>query len=229
MLSRKGSKRLPGKALLPLLEKPLAQYTFEAAKESRLLEKTWIFSDDEALLALAKTQGISIPEFERPEHISQDETSTEESIRYFLSRFENQQRPDLIMLLQPTSPLRTSGDVDAAIQRMINAPSADGLISVTPPPKPLSWVYRMDKAGSLKQAGIACETPGEKLLLPNGAIYIIRPKHVLAGKNIGEGHYIGFEMPANRSVDIDTAEDFGYAEYLLKTRHNSIQQNPMVS
>jgi len=212
ILSRKGSKRLPGKACLPLQGQPLVTYTFEAARSAKKLDKTWLFSDDDAVKALAEAHSICIPDFERPEGVSQDTATSEDTLCYFLQQFELTALPHYLVLLQPTSPLRSAEDIDNAIMAFQNS-SADTLISVTQPPKPLQWSYRRSSDQTLEPA-----FPDNKadLVYPNGAIYITRPERLLSGHALASGRMVGYEMPWERSIDIDTAEDFRWAEQLLK-------------
>lgn len=212
VLSRKGSKRLPQKACLPLQGQPMIGYTFQAAKASKKLNETWLFSDDQDAIAVAEQHGIAVPDFERPESASQDATSSEDTLRYFLQQFDLTALPELLVLLQPTSPLRSAEDIDGAIEAFQKG-SAETVITVTTPPKPLQWSYIKKPDQTLEPA-----FPDSKadLVYPNGAIYITRPERLLAGQDLMSGRVQGYEMPWARSIDIDTPEDFQWAEMLLK-------------
>lgn len=225
-MSRKNSKRLPGKTLKPLAGKPMIAYTFEAARNAKLLERCWIFSDDADAIALAKKMGIEAPPFDRPEAVSTDQATTEETVRCFLSRFSRESLPDYLMLLQATSPLRTSFDIDRSIELLFGHSTlkADGVVSVCQPAKPLSWLYEQNP-GTLGLTPLKHDSAHWKM--PNGAIYILKPGDLLDGKSLLEGEIIGYEMPWQRSADIDTIEDFLYAEAFLE--HSDTQTQAALS
>lgn len=228
VLSRKNSKRLPGKTLRSLAGKPMLAYTLEAAKGAYGLDQCWMFSDDSEALQLADSLGIRIPSFERPEQVSHDKATSEETVHYFLSQFPPEKLPDYLMLLQATSPLRTSQDIDGAIETLFghSTVKADGLVSIFQPAKPLSWLYEQDP-GTLLLTSFTQES--EHWKMPNGAIYIIKPKDVLAGKGLLAGNILGYEMPWQRSIDVDTIEDFLFAEALLANSVNPSQASPQHS
>ncbi len=211
ILSRKGSKRLPGKALLPLNGKPMLAYSFTAAKNARQLDQCWFFSDDPDAQQLAFDMGVSLPPFERPESVSGDQVSSEVTVRHFLSAFPPSERPDIFVLLQATSPLRESSDIDAAIEHYLDS-QADALVSITCPQKPLSWAYQRKENGELLPA---FNDPAPDLVYPNGAIYITATSRLLSGEALVSGRVQGYEMPWERSIDIDTREDYEWAQYWL--------------
>ena len=127
--ARGGSKGLKRKNILPLGEKPLLQYTWESAKNSKLLTKVILSSEDQEIIEVAKGLGLEVP-FKRPEHLAQDATTSLEVLKHALQYFkEKGESFDAVCLLQPTTPFRESELIDKAIQKFISH-SLDSLVSV---------------------------------------------------------------------------------------------------
>ena len=104
--ARGGSKDIPGKNLCLLRGRPLIEYTFDAAKGSRLLDRVILSTDDEAIAALGRAHGIEVP-FVRPAHLAQDDTPMLDVLIHVLESLRSEAyEPDCLVLLQPTSPLR---------------------------------------------------------------------------------------------------------------------------
>ena len=114
--ARGGSKGIPGKNIKPLAGKPLIAWTIEAANNSRLLSQVIVSTDDNEIARSAQAWGAEVP-FKRPEELAQDQSSHLDVVLHALQWYQLQHRalPEYVMLLQPTSPLRTANDIDAAI------------------------------------------------------------------------------------------------------------------
>lgn len=223
--SRACSRRLPGKALKPLLGKPLLQYTAEAVLQAPSLEKRWIFTNDADALNLACNLGLDRPPFERPESVSGDEADSLQTARYFLEQFPAEQRPDVLVLLQPTSPLRTAHDIEAALTIFLAAAETDYLLSVHKPLKPASWTYELTPSGHLQPT----LPVGKDYVFPNGAIYIFRVTDLLSGRlqeglagRLAQFRLTPYLMPWERSLDVDYPVDLELAGYLLRQQQQAV-------
>lgn len=219
LLAREGSQRLPNKSLLPLAGRPLADYTIEAMLNCPELRKRWLFTDDTELLKRAKAQGLDIPPFKRPASVSEAATSSFQTLRYFLQQFPVSDHPELIVLLQLTSPLRTAEDISAALRQYEADTSCDYVLSVNTPLKPYHWSFQQHPdTGRLQRF----TSPAEgDVVFPNGALSIFAPSVVLNSPtdDLFERTDItikGYEMPWERSVDIDYPIDFQLAEVLVR-------------
>jgi CMP-N-acetylneuraminic acid synthetase len=230
VLARAGSQRLPNKAMLPLCERPMASWYFDALQETDGIERRFLFSDDDALLALAKSSHpkIEVPPFQRPPAVSDASTSSFDSLAYFLQEWQAQSLddlPDWVMLCQCTSPLVQTVDFQNALQAL-EAQSENvrstGLLSVCPPSKPLSWLLKKWQ-NNVKPANLHLQDDAENTYVtPNGAFYIV-PTLALLQKPVGFSLWdldtvVAYEMPWQRSIDIDTAPDFQVAEALLEAQ-----------
>ncbi len=118
--ARAGSKGLPGKNLISVLNKPLIQWTIEQAKHSNLVNEVFVSTDSEEIASLALSLGASVP-FLRPKKISRDSTSSIEVINHFLRKLGlyNSLNNNLILLAEPTSPIRTNQDFDNLISSFL--------------------------------------------------------------------------------------------------------------
>ncbi|SFN32847.1 acylneuraminate cytidylyltransferase family protein [Salegentibacter flavus] len=218
--ARGGSKGIPGKNIKLLGGKPLLQYTWEAAKQSSLLEKVILSSEDQEIIEVAKKLGLEVP-FTRPEELARDETPSIEVIKQALNFFkENGQEFDAVCLLQPTTPFRSPVLINACIKKF-EENNYDSLISVREVPAEFNphWVFE-EKEGLLKLA------TGEESIIPrrqelpkayfrDGAIYITKTE-VLLEQNSLFGERTGFyDTTGKPYVNIDTPLDWEEAERIL--------------
>ena len=221
--ARAGSKGLPNKNIKLFNGKPLIQWTFEAAQKSKYLARIILTTDSVEIAKLAHYNKIEVPAM-RPTHLAQDTSLVNDTFKYLLGKIkqDSSEKIEEIVVLQPTSPLRLASDIDEAIE-LYRSKKADSVISYTASTRPIEW-YRYLQADNLIPQRVN-ESLGNRQIneiayYPNGAVYIIKSDLIFADKWYGENSY-AFIMPRNRSIDIDTQEDFEYAEYLFKKSLNS--------
>ncbi|MDT0645334.1 acylneuraminate cytidylyltransferase family protein [Zunongwangia sp. F260] len=220
--ARGGSKGIPGKNIKPLFGKPLLQYTFEAAKESKLLSRVILSSDDTLILKVAEEIGLEAP-FTRPAEFSRDGTPSIEVIKHALNYFKAKEVSfDAVCLLQPTTPFRRAGLIDAATDRFLEG-DYDSLLSVRQVPSEYNphWIFE-EQDNRLKIA------TGEDKIIPrrqelpkayhrDGAIYLTKTEIVLKQNSL-YGNSIGYiDTTGDPYVNIDTVEDWKEAERLVKS------------
>jgi len=220
--ARGGSKGLKRKNILPLGKKPLLQYTFESAKNSKLLTKVILSSEDVEIIEVAKGLGLEVP-FKRPDNLSQDTTTSLEVVKHALYYFkEKGELFDAVCLLQPTTPFRESELIDKAIQKFISD-SPDSLVSVREVPHEYNphWIFE-EKEGRLSIATGEKEIISRRQELPkayfrDGAIYLTKTSMIL-DQNSLYGKNIGFiDTTDSPYVNIDTPSDWEKAESILNT------------
>lgn len=218
IIARGGSKGLPGKNVRFLGGKPLIAWTVQAAKASRHLTRLVLSTDDETIAAVARSHGCDTP-FMRPPELAKDDASAASVVRHALETLG--ERFDYIVLLQPTSPFRTAHDIDACIEMCMQA-GVSSCVSVAPAPKPVEWYYRLDGGDRLAPifpgdyANQRRQEIRESWCL-NGAVYVVGVDAFLQTGQFVAPDTVGYKMPAERSVDIDTMLDLGYAQMLLDT------------
>lgn len=220
--ARGGSKRLPRKNILPLSGKPLIQWTIEAAEESKYIDTTMVSTDCIEIAGIAEKFGVITP-YLRSATLAGDTATSMDVVIDVLKFYEkNNQNFDLVLLLQPTSPLRTSTDIDKAIELFIKK-SANAVVSVTECDHSPLWANILPTDLSL--SGFIPENLSQKRSqdLPsyyrlNGAIYLFDIQQIKNNRNyLSLPNIFAFIMEKKHSVDIDDEMDFRYAELLVKS------------
>lgn len=216
--ARGGSKGVPGKNIKILAGKPLIVHTIEAALSSDLT-KIIVTTDDREIAAVAKGAGADVP-FNRPAELASDTAKSLDVAIHALHALEVADgNYDAVMLLQPTTPFRTVEDINAAIRLLNKNPDADSVISVVNVQAHHPARMKYLKAGRLIDPPFAeaYENQNRQELEPmyirNGAIYLTK-RNVLLNKSYKGKVCIGLIMPEERSVNIDTLQDFKYAEWI---------------
>lgn len=217
--ARGGSKGIIKKNIKLLLGKPLIEYTIEAAKKSKFINKIMVTTDDNEIREIALKSGAEVP-FLRPDYLATDTSKIIDTCLYVLEKYkELNYLPDIVVLLQPTSPLRNSIHIDEAINILLKE-SADAVISVTECKHP-SKTLRIDKENRLKPFfnqtySFENRQSIDKVYCINGAIYICIIGLLLEQKTFFHENTYPYIMLLKDSIDIDTIFDFELAEKLLK-------------
>ena len=214
--ARGGSKGLPGKNIRPLAGKPLLAWTIEAAQQSEFVDRVVLSSDDEAILDCGRRWGADVP-FVRPAPLAADDTPGMAVVRHALEQLPGY---DHVVLLQPTSPLRSGKDVDGAIQRLFSA-NAPACVSVTPAEKSPYWMYFLSGDYRLQPVLPLADRAVNRQSLPdvyvlNGAVYVAEIGWLQQSGSFLSEQTVAYLMPVERSVDIDSERDFALAEAWLR-------------
>lgn len=212
--ARGGSKGLPGKNLLPFRGAPLIAWTIRAAQAAPAIDRLILSSDDPGIIETARALGCEAP-FRRAPELASDIAA---SIDVLLDAADRVPGYDIVVLLQPTSPLRTAGDIEATLTVMVET-GAPGAVSVSEAPCHPYLIFRRDAAGRLSPF---VEKPADmgwrRQDLPpawrvNGAVYAADLAWLRAERSLCKaGETAAYEMPVERSIDIDTLEDLQAAE-----------------
>jgi len=220
--ARGGSKRLPGKNLIELLGKPLIWYTIEAAKNSKYIDKVVVSTDNLKIAEISKKYGVEV--IKRPKFLATDKSKSSDVVLHALEVLKKNYVPDIFVLLQPTSPLRTAEDIDKSINIFLEK-NHDSVISVCEVPKPVihysfspgknylkpifSWKYLKDfYKDKVKEWN-------KKLYFENGAIYVISPDNFKKHKRFTLAKTFPYVMPKEKSIDIDTEADLWLCEKFM--------------
>jgi len=219
ILARGGSKRLPNKNILELAGKPLIAWSIEASLSSKCVSRTIVSSDDDRILSIAESYGAET--VIRPEHLATDIASSEEAMMHAVKSIGG--NFDYIVLLQPTSPLRTSTNIDNAFGAMLNT-GATGLISVYECDNSILKAFTINNDGFLNGIHSNKVPFMRKQDLPatymsNGAIYIIKADYFLQTGQLYSEYTIPYLMSSSESIDIDTAEDLERACEYIKEKN----------
>jgi len=217
--ARGGSKSLPRKNIRPLLGKPLIAWTIEQALVSKYLDRVVVSTDDEKVANISKKYGAEGP-FMRPKELATDEAKGIDVVLHAIDWIEKSGNSyDLIMLLQPTSPLRTSEDIDKAI-KLLFSKKAQAVVSVCEAEHHPYWSNILPENGCMRDFIKTENMNKNRQELPvfyrlNGAIYLacwdyLKNERSFFGKNT-----FAYIMPKERSIDIDNEVDFELARILM--------------
>jgi N-acylneuraminate cytidylyltransferase/CMP-N,N'-diacetyllegionaminic acid synthase len=213
--ARGGSKGIPRKNIKPIAGKPLIAWTIEAALRSTLLDSVVVSTDDAEIAAVARQAGATVP-FIRPAALAQDGTPGIDPVLHAINLLPGY---SAVLLLQPTSPLRTTADIDACLRLALDQ-RAMSVVSVSEPESHPYWIYRLGHNQTLQHfAGVpplARRQDLPQVFALNGAMYYAQTDWLLQGKRLVAAETMAYVMPRERSVDIDTLLDWRFAEMLLK-------------
>ena len=233
--ARGGSKGIPGKNIIDLNGNPMLQYTIEAARQAKGIDRIILSTDSEEIATVASSLGCEVP-FLRPSALAEDSSTHLSVILHALDTLRDSHgyEPDCVMLLQPTSPFRTSQDIDKSIHLMQRT-QCDLVVGVTPSSASLSKLFYMSANEVLQPFA---EVTGDseyirrqelpKTFAENGSIYLQRvqslrfpPQHVPNFGSLRSVDARAHIMPEERSLDIDTPFDLHLARLLMASPFES--------
>lgn len=220
--ARGGSKSIPRKNIIPFLGRPLIAWSVEAASRAAKVTRIVTTTDDPEIAEAAHAAGSEIP-FMRPAELARDETTDHPVFVHaltWLAEHENY-RPDLVVHLRPTSPLRPDGLIDRSIDKMVAHPEADSLRAVCEPANTPFKMWRIEDGWMkpLFDSGIpeAYNQPRQKLPAAYwqiGTLDLLRPRTVLEMNSMSGQHILPMVLPQQWAVDIDDEISLRHAERL---------------
>ena len=213
--ARGGSKGIPRKNIKLIAGKPLIAWTIEAALRSSLLSAVVVSTDDPEIADMARRAGAQVP-FMRPAELAQDQTPGLDPVLHALDQLP---QFDSVLLLQPTSPLRTTEDIDACLCLAMRH-HATSVVSVSEPDTHPYWTYRLSGGQTLDRL-IDAPRVTRRQDLPevvalNGALYFAEASWLRSSGSFIGTETLAYVMARERSVDLDTPLDWKLAELLLK-------------
>ena len=219
--ARGKSKGLPGKNIKNLLGKPMIAYTIEEGLKSKYLSEIIVSTDDKNIAEVAVMFGAKCP-FMRPDELASDKSLAIDTYIYTVDRLNKEFGYDIreFSVLHPTSPLRLVEDIDNTIE-VFRKNEADSSVSYTRENHPVTWHKYLDEDGRiipLFEDRLLNRQESRPAYYPNGAVYVFKYEVIKSKKYYTDKSY-AYVMPSERSVDIDTIDDFEYAEFLLRRRY----------
>ena len=219
--ARGGSKRLPRKNILELCGKPLIQWTIDAALECDGIDTVMVSTDCSEISQIAKNAGAEVP-FLRNAELSSDTASSADVVLDAISYYKNNnQLFDAIILLQPTSPLRTTEDISNAIS-LYKEKSANAIVSVTECEHSPLWCNTLPDNLSMDNFILDNIKKTRSQDLPiyyrlNGAIYLVKTVIFQQEKQFIPSFTYSLIMKNENSIDIDTEFDFNLAKLISES------------
>lgn len=232
--ARGGSKGIYRKNIVKLNDLPLIVYSIRAALESKNTLRVIVSTEDSEISDIAKSYGAEV--LTRPLNLAQDDSSSSDVIIHCLDTLELREnyKPDIVILLQPTSPLRTSVHIDAVFE-LFNQNVCDAVISVSEPIHHPLKSFKLNEDGYLTGMfkNEFCFLPRQKLpkvLVPNGAIYLIKTAIFKVSRSLIPPKTVPYIMSKINSVDIDDMDDLNYGAFLMSiSKSNEKNQNNTTS
>lgn len=213
--ARGGSKGIPRKNIRTFCGKPLLQWSIDAALPAACVDHVVVSTDDPAIAEVAKAAGAEVP-FLRPAELATDSAP---GIAPVLHALELLPQVTDVLLLQPTSPLRTSADIEA-IAALRQQAGRESAVSITPSAKHPAWMYSLRQGQRLEPLlqldVVHCRQQLSPAYVLNGALYLASRAFLLREQAFIAPDTLGYVMPAERSVDIDTLLDWQWAEFLME-------------
>ena len=214
--ARGGSKGLPRKNILAVQGRPLIAWTLQAARDSTVLDRVIVSTDDEEIAAAAAEHGGDVP-FLRPAELARDDTTTHAVVLHALEQLGPY---DYVVVLQPTSPLRTGADIDGAVRACISA-GAPSCVSVCVARESPYWMYALGDDSVLLPLMAEAEIAHRRQDLPvvyrlNGAVYVANTAWLREREDFVGPGTIAYVMPPERSLDIDTGRDLRLLDVQLE-------------
>lgn len=217
--ARGGSKGIPGKNIKPLAGKPLISYTIDVARELAPDCDICVTTDDADIISTVEAMDLKVP-FVRPAELATDHSGTYEVLIHALDFYESQGiHYDTLVLLQPTSPLRTADDVRSCLQ--LYTPEIDMVVSVMQAAtNPYYNAFETDENGFLHiskgDGKYTRRQDAPKVWEYNGAVYVINTASLRKMKMGEFTRRKMYEMSRERSIDLDTPTDWLIAETLIR-------------
>ena len=228
--ARGGSKGIKNKNLKKFLGRSLIAYAILAAKKSKLITDIVVSSDSEKILGLARQFGLVV--IKRPKFLATDKASSIDAVIHAVFQTEKLfgYRYDLVVMLQPTTPLKTAKDIDQSLQKLI-ASRADSVISVVRSPgiNPEWMKYIVnDQLVDIDNRKIEnASRQKDQIYIRNGAIYATRRNTLVHKKTFKGGHCLPYVMPTELWVNIDGPRDWKLAELIMKNKINYDRPKPI--
>jgi CMP-N,N'-diacetyllegionaminic acid synthase len=223
--ARGGSKGIPRKNLVDLAGKPLIAYTIEASLRSRSVNRLVVSTEDDEIARVSAQYGAAVP-FKRPPELSTDHTHSLPVVQHALTTMEalDECVYDVVVLLQPTTPMRNTADIDSGIDLLIGS-GADSVVSVVD--VGANHPYRMKRIQddgrlvNFVEQGFEDMRPRQDLpavYIRSGDLYIVRRNVIMEIGTLVGPHCRALVIPEERAVNIDTRFDLERAKELLGGR-----------
>ena len=221
VLARGGSKGIPKKNVLPFLGVPLVELSIRQALNTKYVRNIYLSSDSEEILSKANKYKKVI-QVNRPAHLATDNAKSEDAVIHWLKNSLITSTPDIVIMLEPTAPLRKPNDIDLAIESFLEQ-NVDSLFSGAFLEDFLIW--KRDENKNLKSINYDFKNQGprqmrEPDIVENGALYLFTPRCILDNSNRFGGKIGHFKNEFWQSFEIDSPEDWKFVELIYSTYIN---------
>lgn len=216
--ARGGSKGLPGKNIKELCGKPVIAWSIDAAKSSKYVDTLMVSTDNDEIANISRAYGADVP-FMRPDYLASDTATSYDAIEHTLDYYKNGY--DYLVLLEPTSPLRTSEDIDKAIEQLFSS-DADSIVGIskTEDQNP-AFLIKLNSDNFIigyedEKMTVKRRQEIENVYFFEGTVYISDINTLREKKSFYHDTTIGYEVPKYKSLEIDDIYDFVMVEAIMK-------------
>tara|TARA_Y100001958_G_C21072302_1_gene431394 strand:+ start:9 stop:716 length:708 start_codon:yes stop_codon:yes gene_type:complete len=219
--ARGGSKGLPGKNVIKILGKPLISWTINHALNSKYIDRLIVSTDDKKIANVSKKYGADVP-FMRPSHLAEDESSSIDVVLHAIDWLENNNEfYDYIILLEPTSPLRETSDIDNSLEKLINTDNAESIVSVCKPESSHpDFIISLENGFIKKYYGKGFSHKRRQdlddVFYYEGTFYTSKVSTLKSKKSFYHKNTLGYEVPRWKSFEVDEEIDLKIIESILK-------------
>lgn len=225
--ARGGSKGLPGKNLRPLLGKPLIGWSIDQGRASKYVDAVVVSTDDDAIAVAARAHGAELP-FMRPLELASDTASSIDVILHALDALEQAgRRYDVLVLLEPTSPLRETTDIDAALEALLNNTEAQSIVGVAKV-EAGHPSFLLRRNGNLlvpyapQEFGAKRRQDLDELFFLEGTVYITWVEALRERRGFYHERTMPYVVPKYKSFEVDDLTDFTVIEALMAARKKGL-------
>lgn len=225
--ARGGSKGLPNKNIKPLLGLPLIAYSINEALKSNYLDEVFVSTDCPEIARTAENYGIRIP-FLRPQELAQDNSTSMDVILHVIQYYENQGNVfDIVMMLEPTSPLREVSDIDNSIELLIHSKRAESVVGVCDvEAHHPDFLVRIENDFLRPYVNndfiVKRRQELDELFFFEGTVYVSYVESIKRRKNFYHSNTIGYIVPKWKSFEVDSLVDFIVIEAILEAKKNNL-------
>jgi len=218
--ARGGSKRLPNKNIKNLGGRTLIKRVADVVKLSKINGPLILSTDSKLIADEGLKEGMQVP-FMRPDNISTDKSPTIDAVIHALDWFKNKNGtdPEMVMILQPTSPFRNEKMLTEALECLQSRKNIDSVISMSPLKLSTNHIYNINTESYAEPISLE---DINKVYFPNGAVYLTRTKALRRDHSLFAGKIYPLITDLIRSIDVDNAYDWMVAESLLKTLEKNL-------
>ena len=215
ILARSGSKGIKNKNLLKINKKPLIYWSIKSCLISKKINDTWVSSDSDKILSIAKKYGAKT--IKRPKKLSCDTSSSEDAWRHAINFIKKKNIIDIVVGVQPTSPIRSNYDFDNAIKKFF-VKKNQSMFSASNFERFFSWSIEKKIKSNYNLNKRPIRQKLKKTILENGSFYIFNSKLFLKYKNRLFGNIGFYLMEKYKGFQIDNLEDLYLIKLLMKNK-----------
>ena len=227
--ARGGSKGLPGKNIRPLLNKPLIAWSINQAQASNYVDEIFVSTDSREIADVAEKYGVKVPDL-RPDELSNDTASSMDVILTTIDTLEKQGKAfDIVIMVEPTSPLRESTDIDKSIEMIVDTPDAESTVGICEVEgcHP-DFLVELNNNFLVPYVNKDFTVKRRQDITPmfffEGTVYTSFVDSIKNRKNFYHEKTIGYVVPKWKCFEVDDISDFVIIEAILKARQNNIIQ-----